>query len=589
MDMSRPQKHILFGLLAVFLIAGAPPDLEAQGPANPKIESQSSAGKKRISINDFIKKVYSSPYQSGTRKFFDGKEILEVTLETVAESVLKRNLAIETKFYDQLISHAALTLAKSSFLPVFNVSGTFENWRTFERFQPLTRDRPKFDDPDTKPPPPRIIVNGQVVSDSEIEQFAPKAGIETASSDSLTKTWTLAPSVSQLLPWGFSFDASLQSVYQRVPTSSTFDFWDRPWTTALSVGFSTPLPYTKDFGPTGAPNDINITLAEINREVAFWDLQSSVNDNLLSAITAYWDLVRSVKRLKATIENRKIIEKLHAHTLTMFQAQRTTAYGKFQVEARLANIKNREEIAWANFFQASNQLANIINLNSSMVILPKRYSKEFKNKLRFNHKTALKKAKRYRPDLIRERKSIKSQKTLVEFRKNQVKPDVKLSGSISRSQSNSVFGYDSWGESMENLFDEDSRNMVIGISFSIPWGNHTVKASLARERVRLKQQEFSVRAVENQVTQEINDALAILNIAQTRIRTTKSNLFASRKSYLLSRNLLRAGRVAEFEMLNKVEDVLTAHLSYVDALIEHKKAEYQLLAAEGKLGEMYLK
>ncbi len=70
------------------------------------------------------------------------------------------------------------------------------------------------------------------------------------------------------------------------------------------------------------------------------------------------------------------------------QAGRTTDYGKQQVVAELANVKESEEAAWEGFLKASNRLNNLLDQDKSLVFFPVGYSKQLYENIPLNTQDA---------------------------------------------------------------------------------------------------------------------------------------------------------------------------------------------------------
>src|SRR4029078_12213629 len=117
----------------------------------------------------------------------------------------------------------------------------------------------------------------------------------------------------------------------------------------------------KNFGPY-APQDVSIKLAKLTQKQSMWDLKSTINSTLLIADLRYLSLVNAVKNLEAVMNNRKTIESLQKLTAEMLEKQRTTQFGKDQIDSELLRVRVTEEEAWNNYIVTSDNLVELLAL-----------------------------------------------------------------------------------------------------------------------------------------------------------------------------------------------------------------------------------
>jgi outer membrane protein TolC len=151
-----------------------------------------------------------------------------------------------------------------------------------------------------------------------------------------------------------------------------------------------------------------------------------------------------------------------------------------------------------------------------------------------------------------------------------------------------VLGYESWQDSVSNVFDPDQRDYFVGLVFRIPLGNRAVKSRLAQAQLQFKQAQAQLQQTENQVIQELNLVMTDAYSTYAQIAQTKAALEFSQIAYDRAIRLRNEGLISEFELLQRLDDLLIARAFYTDALIDHRKTQAQLLAAEGVLADRYL-
>jgi len=167
------------------------------------------------------------------------------------------------------------------------------------------------------------------------------------------------------------------------------------------------------------------------------------------------------------------------------------------------------------------------------------------------------------------------------------RPDVKLNASIQSAQNGSVYGYKSYGSSIGAISDPDNFNQSYGISYRYPWGNRAVKARLAQAEGFVQVAAIDKRATHNDVARDVNDALSNLQTARIRIQREGQRLDAAHAAYNSIARLSESDVVNENELIINITNLLNAKLAKIAATIDNKRAESNLLRAQGIIATHY--
>jgi outer membrane efflux protein len=308
----------------------------------------------------------------GTVAHLRGRRPVELTPEQALSRVRERNLAIQAAQQDQEIAEDFLEVSRSIFDPVFNLSGTYSRRRSYERSEFISRERENFSGTLIQDIVPGdalssdlsndlvcITVDGLIVSAEQCGSLRTevRGATERASFDSdAAEAWQIDFGASKRFPWGSLLEIQFQSIKTlRNAFGTPVDPFgldrllaptDRPWTSSFFAALTSPLPFSKNFGPYGSFANVQVRLAKVRERQADWAVESSINTVLRDVDDAYWELVRSIKLLQIIHEQRQVLEDLVKHAQQLFEAQSITAYDHVQFEADLENIKNQAEIAW---------------------------------------------------------------------------------------------------------------------------------------------------------------------------------------------------------------------------------------------------
>ncbi len=396
----------------------------------------------------------------------------------------------------------------------------------------------------------------------------------------------------------------------------------RPWTTTMNGGFTMPLPYMRNFGRYAGP-DVGLRVADLNKERAYWDTATVVNGTLGSIDVAYWNLVGAIENIRAVLESRKLVESVYGNTKKMLDAQRTTQYAMLQVETQLASVKQQEEAAWSFLIQASNVLTNFLDDDKESIFLPAGYSKALGEEVKWDATDAIKVAMDNRPDLKAQRIQGQVSDVLLKYAEHQARPDLSYGFNYNVSQVSQPFGYGSWEQSMGAMFgagknDEhqiyipnkgvgtpanlndvrmvnrrdvqngpDNQTVTNSFAYNWPWRNRALKAAHKIAEGSRDQQDYLIGMTENQVEEDIGDAVAGVLSAREQLALAKEGHRLALSAFEDARKMIEAGRMTEFEMVSRLQDLLANDQAEISAGVNYKIAQTVLLQAEGILPNVY--
>lgn len=589
---------------------------------------------------EVVKGGFSAANPAGVLKYFKdtNKNLKDYSFYKAVQQAIEKNLSV--KFADKGYERTgyAITRAKAAFDPVFSLTLNGTQTDTFERREFINRRR--FIAGELQNEIVDAIFNTTTAQEPNdpVEGFERRGAFERAGSRARFRTETITESFAKQLPWGSIFSLAFtqkhsKTIFQEFTTEDSFTINDsetgldangqvqpildsdginqrkrsvffeqhgrtarnrlqRPWSSSLNVRLVVPIPYTKDWGGYG-PAEVPIKLAEASQQRAYWDLQSTINNTLLSVTLNYWNLVRAVRRLELTIKTRQGLEKVLAQNEELLKAGRATIYEKTQIQQQVAAIRRGEQGEWANYIVASNSLKNILDEDKDTVILPVAYGEMMTAVPVMTLEEALAAARSTNPDLKSAQVAVELSEISLKFAKNQALPDLKLSTGMSWFQSSANYGYSGVGPSMAALMRPDQRDSFMILNYRVPWGNKPALERVNEAEERYKQAVKSLQLTVNSVDRRVQDSVNGVNGARERAELAEKNKELADNLYKSVLKLWDLNRVPvldegrsnpAFEIINKNTDVLNAGFRAIDAQIDLKQQEAQLLAARGDLG-----
>ena len=355
------------------------------------------------------------------------------------------------------------------------------------------------------------------------------------------------------------------------------------WTTSMSFNFSTPLPYSKNFGRDGDRASLNTTLAEVAAKRSRWQYGATSNTVLADVQRRYWALVTRALEVSATVQHREIISARVAHSERMLELGQTTQYEVRQMRAQFENLRNVEETAWGEYVKASNALAELLDLGRDDFIVPSGYADALNATHDVNLASALINSYDQRPELQVAANDLESSDLVLENRRIQTRPDLQLVVSYAISQSDAVLGYRDMAGSFAKVFTPDNDDFFIGLVYRLPFGNAAAKSQYSQAQLRHIEARASNEQARVQVSEDVNAALAALSTRHSEVGLTKNNLELADAAYQSGVRRRDAGKITEFDLLQTFSILLEARVAHIQSLTAYQAAYADLARAQGLL------
>lgn len=129
-----------------------------------------------------------------------------------------------------------------------------------------------------------------------------------------------------------------------------------------------------------------------------------------------------------------------------------------------------------------------------------------------------------------------------------------------------------YGQSLSNLFSNDTRSYSFGVTFSFPIGNRTARANLAAAKYQKDRIAAQTRSQEQSVIAEVRNAVQAVETARQRVLTARRARENAEIQLSGERKLYEVGRSTTFLLFQRENALTNARNSEIRAETDYNKA-----------------
>ena len=377
--------------------------------------------------------------------------------------------------------------------------------------------------------------------------------------------------LSQLLPTG----AVLQPDY--LVTRST-DGTERH---VASLNLTQPL--LNGFGPT--VTNANIQFARLERAASAGDYQALIEDQLVDALTTYWNLVGVLEFYKVKVISYAAALDLLRINREKVRVELLPNTDEFQAEAAAEDRRNQLIQARQAVRDLEDRLKRLIYLRPERPLWPAEIEPTQPvawRELRINLDDALAVAQECRPELQRATSAVEEARLNLKVARNTILPQLDFFGTISSNGLGE--GFD---EGVRTSRSGKFTSYVAGLSFNFPLQNRAARYRVRQAKAALQQAETQANDLHNQITLEVRQALRDLQTAREQIDVTRSQVTSQEANLATGQQRYDVGLMTTFEVLRFQEDLANAQSDHLRAIIDANQAAIRLERARGTLLATY--
>jgi outer membrane protein len=378
-----------------------------------------------------------------------------------------------------------------------------------------------------------------------------------------------------LLPWTgmtYSFSAGLSENYGTGSDNSSANLGDLTLNQPLLKNFL--IDQTR----------VNIRVAKNNLQQSEQALRQQLISSVTAVANAYYELIYAQQNVAvqsnaldlAQTQLNQDQQRVQIGTLAVLSVQ--------QDESQVAQAKASLIAAQSTLDTAQNTLKNLLTDNYSqwhgMDIQP---SETLLAPLEtFDLQASWTKGMAERPDLLQAKLNLEQQGIQVKLARNQLLPDLELTGS---------YGYYGSGNEFDNAVDQvgegNAPKYSYGATLSIPLGNISARNQFKIAKASLQQIELQFKQLEQNILVQIDNAVKVAESDYQSVQATKQARIYAEAALDAEQKTYGVGKATTFEVLQYQNNLTTARSAEIRALANYNEALAALAQQEGTALDRY--
>jgi outer membrane protein len=303
-------------------------------------------------------------------------------------------------------------------------------------------------------------------------------------------------------------------------------------------------------------------------------LRNTEQTVLLSAVTAYMNLLRDGAVLELQRSNVNVLEATLRQTRDRFSAGEVTRTDVAQAESRLAAGRSQLLTAESNYVTSKAQYRQVIGVEAGKLTPAMPVD-------RFSPRTlagARSRAATEHPTITVANYNVDVAVFQVKIAEGALYPTLQLQGSVNKS-----FG------STTNLNSLQNFSASVGGQLSVPiYQGGQEYATIRQAKETLGQRRLDLDTARDQVQSNVTQAWGQLEAAKAQIESTTAQVNAAEIALNGVREEARVGQRTTLDVLNAQQDLVNARVALVTAQRDRVVASYTVLAATGAFSPQVL-
>lgn len=294
--------------------------------------------------------------------------------------------------------------------------------------------------------------------------------------------------------------------------------------------------------------------------------------------TAYYDLIFANENVKVQEKALELAVTSLSQNQTRVKVGAMAPLEEKQAEAQVARSRSDLIAAQQGAARAQNTLKSLITDDfASMADLILEPSAALSDTpFPFNKQDSWHKGLTLRPDVLQSLAELEKQKITIRFQRNQIFPQLDLTGSYGYAGLDSRFS-----PALGDISGERNPRYSYGVVLSVPLSNRAARNSLKQSRLRQEELLLRHKQLEQQVLISIDNAVLEAQAAYQRVNSTRENQTYAEAALNAEQKKYENGKSTSFVVLQLQRDLTSAKSQAIGAITDYNKAIVRLAEAEG--------
>jgi outer membrane protein TolC len=378
---------------------------------------------------------------------------------------------------------------------------------------------------------------------------------------------------------------------QKIPTGGTYELrFNNEYLTAPStaarngyiskLGLTLTQPLLRNFGFEA--NETGIRIAANNQSISREQLRLKVSDIATQVQNTYVELVFAIENLQVQRRSLRLAQDLVALNKARVRAGVAAPVEVTQAEAQEASRVQDVILAEKAVRDAEDALKVVLNIPGStgwgQEIQPT-YTLSFDPKP-VNLADTVQKALENRYEFKSARLDIENRELTVRLARNQLLPDLSLTGSVATNG----FG-DDYGRDMNTMTNGEFVSYSIGVVLTVPLGNRAAQATHTKARLGAEQAKTSLKQLELQIVQQAREAVRRVEADAKRVEANRASRTLAEEQLRVEQRRLEAGVTTTFNVVSFQRDLAAAQAGEIRAIADYYRSLANLEKVKGTVLE----
>ncbi len=380
-------------------------------------------------------------------------------------------------------------------------------------------------------------------------------------------------------PWGMQY--AITSTYE-ADSIHKFAFGPPFHQDPTFAGITLDQPLLKNMWVD--QNRYNILTAKKNYQYDELGFRLQVMNVVSQTEQAYYELIYAFDKVKVEQQAMDLAQQLVTENKRRVEVGTMAPLDEKQSESQLASSKADLLAAQETLAGQQNTLKGLITDKfrqwHDILLIPAEHLLPVPEM--FDLQQSWERGLKMRPDLAQARVDMERHGLTVRYQRNQVFPQLDLTGSYGRSGLKGDMG-----GSLNDIRNENFPSYSYGLTLSIPLSNKSARNTYKSAKAANEQAALNYKKAEQAMLIQIENSIASAKNAFERIRATREARDYAEQALEAEQKKLAVGKSTSFVVLQLQSALTTARSAEIRALADYNEALAQLSQNEGETLEKY--